>query len=109
MFFKPHPNPATQIFEALSTGSNYIECRLPFTFALEGRLKLAVLVNNMYYSNLVEVHTYPMTTIKAVSPSIIHGQQKLFPILLQSDQSGGEVDLPLKMRVRIDDDFYDAS
>ena len=68
---------------------------------------MSVLANEESYSNFVEVHTYEFTDLVIVSPAIIHGTHKLFTVDIVTDKPRS-VDLPARMRVQIDNDFYDA-
>ena len=68
---------------------------------------MSVLANDESYSNFVEVHTYEFADLVSVSPAIIHGTHKLFKVDIVTDKPHS-VDLPDRMRVQIDNDFYDA-
>lgn len=68
---------------------------------------MSVLANEESYSNFVEFHTYEFTDFVSVSPAIIHGTHKLFKVDIVTDNPHS-VDLPERMRVQIDNDFYDA-
>ena len=76
-------------------------------FNLVGQLLMSVLVNDESYSNFVDIHTYEFSDLVFVSPAIIHGPHKLFKVDILTNQEFS-VDLPEKMRVQIDDEFYDA-
>jgi hypothetical protein len=68
---------------------------------------MSVLANDESYSNFVEVHTYEFTDLVSVSPEVIHGTHKLFKVDIVTDKPH-LVDLPDRMRVQIDNDFYYA-
>ena len=68
---------------------------------------MSVLANDESYSNFEEVHTYEFTDLVSVSPAIIHGTHKLFKVNIVTDKPL-RVDLPDRMRVQIDNDFFDA-
>jgi hypothetical protein len=70
---------------AISTDSNYIECRIPFEFDLLGRIHMSVIVNDECYSNFVEIHTYNLVDILYVSPKFVHGSHHLFPIEIKTN------------------------
>ena len=68
---------------------------------------MSVVANEESYSNFVEIHTYEFTELVSVSPSIIHGTHKLFKVDIVTDKPHS-VNVPERMRVQIDNDFYDA-
>ena len=94
----------TKTIRGLSTGGNFVECRIPAEFNLEGQLLITLLQNDKLFYNFLEVSSYQAPSLRRVDPMLIHGQHESFPLDLYFT---AQIRLPV-VHVKIDDQYYQA-